>query len=214
MKTYYKATRLDGTDFYTGSVDYVAALTSGKRVRVRTPVRAYYVCCTRHVFHASDVPTETLIGGSWPCRLFEVTGRPVAQERHKFGFRSLAVVREVESWRALGPQGREVAAFVERAKALTDDDARRLAAARAAAWDAARDAARVAAGVATWDAARVAAGGATWDAARAAAGDAAWDAAWAIVVRDLISTEHYDTLTMPWRTVAGPIHADDTAVTA
>jgi hypothetical protein len=47
------------------------------------------------------------------------------------------------------------------------------AAARAAAWDAARAAARAAA----WDAARAAARAAAWDAARAAAWDAAWDAA-------------------------------------
>ena len=61
-----------------------------------------------------------------------------------------------------------------------------LAAARDAAWDAARDAARdaawAAAGAAAWDAARDAAGAAawaaTWDAAWDAARDAAWDAAW------------------------------------
>jgi hypothetical protein len=52
----------------------------------------------------------------------------------------------------------------------TDDD---LAAARDAAWDAARDAAWDAA----WDAARAAARAAAWDAARAAARAAAWDAA-------------------------------------
>jgi hypothetical protein len=67
----------------------------------------------------------------------------------------------------------------------TDDEWRKVAAARdaarAAAWDAAgaaagaaaRDAARAAA----WDAARAAAGAAAWDAAGAAAGAAAWDAA-------------------------------------
>jgi len=48
-------------------------------------------------------------------------------------------------------------------------------AARAAAWDAAGAAARAAAGDAAWDAARAAAGDAAWD----AAGAAAWDAAWA-----------------------------------
>jgi hypothetical protein len=51
------------------------------------------------------------------------------------------------------------------------------AAARDAAWDAARAAARDAAWDAAWDAARAAARDAAWDAARAAARDAAWDAA-------------------------------------
>ena len=52
------------------------------------------------------------------------------------------------------------------------------AAARAAAWDAARAAAGAAARAAAWDAARAAAGAAAWDAARAAATDAAGAAAW------------------------------------
>ena len=95
-------------------------------------------------------------------------------------------------------------------------------AARYAARDAARYAARDAAGDAAWDAARDAAGDAArdaaGDAARDAAGDAAWhaarDAAYALLVRDLISTEHYDTLTLPWRRTIGPLHPDDPAVSA
>jgi hypothetical protein len=30
VKVYYKATRTDGTDFYSGTVDYAAALTTGQ----------------------------------------------------------------------------------------------------------------------------------------------------------------------------------------
>ena len=71
-----------------------------------------------------------------------------------------------------------------------------------AAWDAALDAALDAVGDAAWDAAL----------------DAAQGAAWALVVRDLIgdtfTQAHYDTLTMPWRTVIGPIHPDDAVVGA
>ncbi|MGC8074429.1 hypothetical protein ACP3W1_28105, partial [Salmonella enterica] len=52
---------------------------------------------------------------------------------------------------------------------------------------------------AAWSAARDAA----WSAARDAAWDAAWDAAgdaaWAVVVRDMISTPHFATLTEPMR---------------
>ena len=130
-----------------------------------------------------------------------------------------------------GPQGVHVAALLERACHLTLDEARALAPVRVAARDAARDAALGgargtalgAAREAAWDAARDAAWGAAWDAAlggaRGGAWDAvweatcaAWDAAWsavALVVRDLITTEDYDTLTRPWREVIGPIHPDD-----
>lgn len=38
---------------------------------------------------------------------------------------------------------------------------------------------------------------------------AARDAALALVVRDLISKEHYDLLTGPWAQVIGPAHPDD-----
>jgi hypothetical protein len=137
------------------------------------------------------------------------------------------VVEEVDPAIRFGPQGPHVVALIARARVLTTGEAERLAAAsvaardaaRVAAWAAAWVAARVAASVAARDAARVAAGAAARAAARAAAWDAAWDAAWALVVRDLIgqhglTQDHYDTLTRPWRTVIGPIHPDDPAVTA
>lgn len=185
MKTYYKATAMTGLDFYSGTIDYATAI--GGRVRAPSSPRkrgdGFYRCCTEGVLHASDAPSETLVGGSWPCRLFEVSGRPVASEGHKYGFRSLAVVREVESWRALGPNGREVAALIDQAGRLTADKATRLAAARVAARVAARAAAR--------------------DAARDAACHAARDAAWALVVRDLISDEHCNILYGPWASVFG-----------
>ena len=47
------------------------------------------------------------------------------------------------------------------------------------------------------------------DAASVAAWDVAWNAARALVVRDLLEQEHYDTLTRPWREMIGPIHPDD-----
>lgn len=111
-KTYFKATRPDGTDFYSGTVDYAGALASGKPLKRLTNTAGWYECCSGTVYHAADVPSETLIGGSWPCRLFEVTGRPVAAEGHKYGFRSLRVVREIPAWQALGPNGEQVAAFI------------------------------------------------------------------------------------------------------
>lgn len=189
MKTYYKATRMDGTDFRTGTVDYAAALATGKPLKRLTSLTGY-ACCTDTVYHASDTPSETLIGGSWPCRLFEVTGRPVDQVGHKFGFRSLRVRREVEAWPALGPNGQEVSALIDEIRLWTPAQ---LGAAR----DAARDAAWGVARDAVWDTARDAARGAVWDAAGDTARSAARDAAEALVVRDLIEERHFNVLFAP-----------------
>lgn len=202
MTVYFKATRLDGTDFRTGTVDYGGALESGTQLPLLTSADGY-ACCTDTVYHASDVPAETLVGGSWPCRLFEVTGDPVAQEDHKFGFRTLTVTREIPAWQALGPNGGAVAALIERAARLTEGEASSLIAARASARDAV--------GAAAWDAAGAAAWDAAGDAARVAAGDAAWVAAWAaawvaaraLVVRDLITEEQFGILYGPWQSVVG-----------
>lgn len=222
MSTYFKATRPDGTDFRTGTIDYAAAL-GGEPVTL--PVVPDPQCCTSTVLHASTVPTESLVGGSWPCRLFEVTGTPVTEEGHKRGFFSLAVVREVDAHQALGPQSEQVATLISRAGKLTVGEAEKLASARKAvretAWASARVSAREAAWVATreaagdaaweaaWDAAWASAREATWETTREAAWDAAREAAFALVVRDLISKEQYSLLTGPWVQVIGPAHPDD-----
>jgi hypothetical protein len=124
-----------------------------------------------------------------------------------------------------GPQGEYVAALVEQARRLTDEEVLELA----QAWYAARDATRDATRDAAWHAARHAIQDAAWyatrDAIRDAIRDATWDATWnatrdaaaALVVRDQISPddftqEHYDILTEPWRRAIGPIHPDDDEV--
>jgi hypothetical protein len=214
--TYWKATRTDGTDFRTGTVDYAGALASGEPLpelsgAVAFPGPGWY--------HLATVPTEC-VGMSWPCRLFEV--EPVGDvlmasaHPHKIGATAVRVLREIEAHRVFGPQGVQVAALIERCVTLTADDVRRLGATRDAArdatlgttWDAAWDATRVAARVAAWDTALYAAAG---DAAR----DAALGAAWGLLLRDLIGQypgwdqDAYDLLTGPWRQVIGPIHPDD-----
>ena len=207
MTVFYKATRPDGTDFYTGTVDYAAALASGEPLPelpgdVAFPGPGWY--------HLATVPTEC-VGMSWPCKLYEVepvgsvhtdTGHP-----HKIGTTSVRVLREVDAHLALGPQGEHVAALIERCRSLTGDDLDRLYAARVATQDTARIAVRIAA----WDAARDFA----WDTARDTARDAARVAALGLLCRDLIGRhpgwdqDAYDLLTGPWRDVIGPIHPDD-----
>ncbi len=210
---FFKATRPDGTDFYTGTVDYGAALASGDTIRLDSDETEFP---GPGWLHLATVPTEC-DGMTWPCRLFEV--EPVGEfhrgEGHpyKIGCREVRVLRELPAHEAFGPQGEQVAALIERARCLTAAEIKRLH----AAWYAARAAARYAAWDAAWYAAGYAAGyaarGAAWgaarDAARGAARDAAWDAAWSLVARDLISAEHYTALTGPWRSALGPIHPDD-----
>jgi hypothetical protein len=206
MKIYWKAVRPDGTDFHTGTVDYAGALATGKPV-ARKPLRTVFACCTDGVYHASDAAAETLIGGSWPCRLFQVSGRPVVQQGHKRGFRSLRVLREVPAHLALGPNGEQVAALIAQASRISPEQAAQLNAARGAAREAAWGAPGIGAEYAAWEAARDAARGAArdavWDAARVTAGVAS-RAATGLLVRDLVSSEVFDTLYGPWASVMSP----------
>ena len=124
-----------------------------------------------------------------------------------------------------GPQWEAIRDLVRRVAALTPAELDKLAAAGYAAgyaaWYAAGGAAGDAAGYAAWDAAWAAAwaaaGYAAGDAAGDAAGAAAWDAALAaagaaalaLVVRDLIGEQFYDTLTGPLRSIGITVHPAD-----
>ena len=222
MTIFFKSTRLDGTDFYSGQVDYASALASGEPLPelsgdVEFPGPGWY--------HLATVPTEC-VGMSWPCRLFEV--EPVGDvcmdtaHPHKIGARSVRVLREIEAHRVFGPQGEQVVTLIERCLTLSAAEVDRLAAAWGAAWDtwgAARGAMSGAARGATWDTTWGATWDTTWNAARGASWDASWnaarDAAVALLCRDLIGQapgwdqDAYNLLTGPWRDVIGPIHPDD-----
>ena len=205
--TYYKAVRPDGCSFWDPEFRWVpeSGPVEGIVVEHPNPSRG-----AAGYLSVSAVATDCT-GMQWPCRLLEVEpvdGHPVhapssTQFPNKRTASAWRVVRELPAHQALGPQGEYVAAFIAHAVAGDVWDARR--AAEVAAWDAARRAAE--------DAAEDAARRAAWLAARLAAEDAAWVAAWdvarALTVRDLLSTEHYDTLTRAWREIVGPIHPDD-----
>ena len=216
-ETYWKAVREDGTDFYTGTVQW--APESGdipaEGLVVTHPTST--VWGERHATHlcASTSPTDCT-GFKWPCRLLEV--EPVAEVHEHEGCKvsalSWRVVRELPAIQALGPQGAAAAALIDGLRRLDAEALARLDIAAWAAWDAAWeaawDAARDAARVAAWDAARDAA----WYAARDAAWYAAWasrDAAVALATWDLIDPAHRTALTAPIRAALPDLWADVTA---
>jgi hypothetical protein len=182
--TYYKATRPDGTDFHTGTVDYGSALLTGDPlVHPTAGSEDFARDDATFYFSVATVPTDCT-GMSWPCRLFEVepigeTWQPdVRGLPNKVACLSLRVVRELDAVDAFGPQGAQLRDLIGQAANVTKSQARELAAARVAARVAAGVAAWVAAGVAARVAAWVAARDAAWVAAGVAAGVAARDAAW------------------------------------
>ena len=195
--TYWKAVREDGTDFYSGTVRWAPEQGDipAEGIAVAHPTSTAWG--EDHSTHlcASTSPTDCT-GFKWPCRLLEM--EPVAEVHEHAGSKvsalSWRVVRELPAMQALGPQGAAVAALIDGLRRLDAEALARLADARVAAWDA------------VWGAAR--------DAVRGAAWDAAWDAAdatVALVVWDLITSEHRDTLTAPIRTALPDLWADVTA---
>ena len=204
MTTYYKAVRPDGMDFFSGTVRWLPPvgepLPEGGLI-VRHPTsRKRTDGGADGYLSVATVATECT-GMRWPCRLAVVEPTRAAvwtpdpgtlpSKRASWQWR---VVAEIDAHQALGPQGREVVAIIDRVRMLTTDELRQLDAAWGAAWGAARDAARDAAWGAAWIAARNSAS-AAWDAARVAA--------LATLVRDLITPKQYDLLMAPWRTVIG-----------
>ena len=174
---YFKAVHMDGTDFYTGIVRWLPPvgepLPEGGLIVQHPTARKRTTGDAAHYLSVATVPTDCT-GMEWPCRLARVERtRAAVWQPDPDGLPNKAaswqwrVVEELDATLTLGPQGREVAALIERAARLTGDEVARLA----TAWDAARGAAR--------------------------------DAARALTVRDLISTERYDTLTRPWASVIG-----------
>ena len=196
-ETYWKAVRPDGTDFWTGTVRWLPR-TPLKRART---VRHQSSTCAVKGDHSTSLAVSTdptnLPGALWPMRLCRVEQVEdiIITDAYKRQSVAWRVVEEVDPAIRFGPQGQHVGALIARAGVITAGEAEMLV----AAWVAARDAA--------------------WVAARVAASDAAWVAALALVVRDLIGQHgltqaHYDTITLPWRTVIGLIHPDDPAVSA
>ena len=195
MTTYFKAVRPDGTDFWSGTVQWLPKTRPLGRTRiVRHPTSTVAVRGEHGTSFAVSTDPTRLPGAGWPLRLCEVEpldGAAVIEtDQYKRQAVAWRVVREIEPHLRFGPMGVHVASLIERARTLTLDEALALGTAWEAAWDAA------------------------WFAAR----EAAREAAIALTIRDLVgqhgfTKQHYDTLTMPWRSVIGRIHPDDAEVT-
>jgi len=213
--TYYKATRPNGRDFHTNTVDYGEALTSGDTI-THAYTRKEQVAGRASTYLSISTSASDCTGMKWPCRLFvvEPVGRALKADSdlpNKRRVAALRVVAELPAHEVFGPNGAAVAALIARAGRLTRDESNRLGAAggaargaaSGAAWGAAGYAARGAAWGAAWYAAGYAARYAARGAAEYAAGYAAGYAAFALLVQDLISEEHFNTLYGPWASVIG-----------
>jgi hypothetical protein len=218
---YYKATRPDGTDFYTGTIKYEV----GKRTTHPTSKRRTKDDPSTYL-SVSTTATDCT-GFEWPCRLFRVRGVGKAMTAtdlpNKRAFLAVDVVEELPAHMVFGPQGEQVVALIERAARLTSDEAKQLSLARDGALVVARDTAKGTARSTARSAARTGARDAAtrgvtvdmpWAGGWFAARNAAIEVAMALVVRDLIGSSgftqvHYDLLTRPWRKVIGKVHPDD-----
>ena len=179
MTPMYKAVRPDGTSFRGAKIAWAVGEVT------KHPTSTAMIPNDAATYLSASTEKADCTGFSWPCRLFEV--EPVGEclegldFPHKRAALAFRVVRELDAFEALGPNGEALAAFIERCKRLTADEALKLAAAWAA----------------------------TWAVARAAAGDAAWaaarDVAGALLVKDKITPDQFDTLTKPWRDAIGEL---------
>ena len=227
--TYFKAVQPDGTDFYTGTVQWVPESgIPSEGFAVTHPTST--VWGEAHATHlcASTSPTDCT-GFSWPCRLLEVEPASKVHEHdgNKVSALTWRVVRELPATQTLGPQGDAVVALLDGVKRLDTEALASLADARDAdpaglPWTLPLNPAGDSAWYATWEAAQDAARDSAWCAARGAAQDAARDdsrctarvatkdAASALVVWDLIALAYRNILTEPIRTALPDLWADVT----
>lgn len=210
---YYKATQPDGTDFYSGTVDYAAALANGETLtHPRAEWGAHSEVGLASSYFSVSVAAGDCTGFLWPCRLFLV--EPISPWRTRGPYRnkraclSLRVLEELPAYQAFGPNGQAVADLLDR-----ELPAQRAVRLSETGGKVAR--ATSAAGVGN----RVAAFSAALRAHPAPLGSSATItystvglAAAALVVRDLISQPSYDLLTGPLRCDGVVVHPDDPAV--
>lgn len=128
---FYKTTRLDGCDIWTGKYDYGAAAATGAVLRHSTSTAIDLSRRETH-FSISREVGDAMGSGAVPYRLFrlEVIGPAVprkAPETTWYAVLAVRVVEELEPRLALGPQNRELTEFLEDMDTFGKDDAVALA---------------------------------------------------------------------------------------
>ena len=218
MTTYFKATRPDGTDFYSGKISYFRALQDDSLVLHPLPLRPGAKQAMGYLSVAT-VPTDCT-GFTWPARLFEVEAPGDVWTPHpsnlpnKRATTQVRVIRELPAHELFGPQGKQCVAIIDAFDKLDDETKTALSAVRTDEW---------------WDALdrveRVAYGGRAGRAGLGAArgalrcrlvgwydGDTAYGAALAVLTRHLtneVTADDYAELTRPWRELVSAVHPDD-----
>ena len=209
--TFYKAVRVDGTDFHSGRVDWAGAVGA----TVSHPTGVPNSLKPREFFSMATSP-EGCLGARWPCRLLEVEATEfwLPDRFATPGSRaavSLSVVRELPASLLLGPNAGDVVAFLDRIQSLSSVElyelashARRLGPSGFSTWHVMRNGQRVA----SYVAARLAAAqsvrslvghppparilGLVNDHWEDRAITAVGDAIGALVLRDLLTPEHFN----------------------
>jgi len=219
MVTYFKATRPNGTDFYSGTIDYAAALASGAPVKHPTPRRG---TANAGSYLSVSVGAGDCTGFSWPARLFEVKPVGAAWAPHKADLPrkraavAVTVIRELPAHMLFGPQGEVIVSMLDEFAKMSSAKRTAMYNARGTNWWDAyyRVAGRGGlAGRVGLGAARYALGGRLrgWG-----DGDAAYGAALAVLLRHTIGKKvgltqaEYEVLTAPWVSVTGHVaHPED-----
>src|SRR5829696_4312692 len=119
--TYFKEASVAGRDFDRGVTLELGTWTP-RIGGLRMTLGGGYV--------VADRVTETAGAGEWPCRVYRVEvpdGDWPRVDPHIIRVPTYRPVAELDAWEVLGPQGREVAALLDRAGRLTVNEVVRLA---------------------------------------------------------------------------------------
>jgi len=89
----YKLTQLDGTDFYSGTINYAENI--GKIIRVKDYDGPEFGVCGKGI-HASRNPNDCFIEAKIPCRAFRVQGiQRIVGNKKKSQYQAVKVLEEI-----------------------------------------------------------------------------------------------------------------------
>jgi hypothetical protein len=204
----YKASRPNGTDFYTGKIDYAAALKSKKSLKhprpgsVGSPDAAGYISVA--------TLTTDCTSFQWPARLFEVeivgeSWTPSSSMPNKRAGHELKVVRELPAWQLFGPRGESIVAIIDAGASSYQERVRRSrlrpvnwSSAYNNLWSVVND------GRAYRASLRAALGALCVRLGGFSDGRTAYGAALAVLLRDLLDPTDFTTLVAPYADVLTP----------